>query len=529
MPFSGMPPACPNGECGGIGVPLSAVDREAGCPACRVSGRKAMRGSDLRCIPRTGLFLVIRLLTLIPEFMKKIIACLAAGAFCLAAGAQEIAPDSLAAAPETEKSEHEGALDKYRRSSLYTVLIRHPEAKYGEAIDSAFLSIPVPDKFNDHDLALKSFDAEQAPRQRKGKVRDDYNLQTIDRFVSENDIPRAMIAKWFNRDAAQGTFDMSLVQERGNYDASQLDIRLADQSTLGRATLADAGEELIGKTFLLVNDITFVDKGEKSAKAGGWLRMLGAIAGAATGTDVSSLTDSAAALVNEIDGFSVNITSYLYRLEWNDEVAGTFYQQYWTDASAPDAQRIAAFDTTSLFKVSYVGKTMTSAGNLASKSFAKSKESQMLKVCTRAIDKSIVQLQRDYDEFKVNVPLYRINEDGTVDVQIGLKEGLNARSQFDVLIPVEGENGRTTYDKVGKIQPVEGRIWDNRFGADEEAAGLAAESGSGKATKETARKATDDEPLGNVSLDATTFKVLSGKGKIVPGCLVREVTIKRDK
>ena len=149
-----------------------------------------------------------------------------------------------------------------------------------------------------------------------------------------------------------------------------------------------------------MNDITFVDKGEKSAKAGGWLRMLGAIAGAATGTDVSSLTDSAAALVNEIDGFSVTITSYLYRLEWNDEVAGTFYQQYWTDASAPDAQRIAAFDTTSLFKVSYVGKTMTSAGNLASKSFAKSKESQMLKVCTRAIDKSIVQLQRDYDELK---------------------------------------------------------------------------------------------------------------------------------
>lgn len=460
--------------------------------------------------------------------MKKIIVCLAAGFICLAARAQQIAPDSLPAVDASEQDSADKALDKYRRSSLYTVLIRHPEAKYGEAIDSAFLSIPVPDKFNDHDLALKSFDAEQAPRQRKGKVRDDYNLQTIDRFVAENAIPRAMIAKWFNRDAVQGTFDMSLVQERGNYDASQLDIRLADQSALGRATLADAGEELIGKTFLLVNDITFVDKGEKSAKAGGWLRMLGAIAGAAAGTDVSALTDSAVALVNEIDGFSVNITSYLYRLEWNDEVAGTFYQLYWTDASARDAQRVAAFDTTSLFKVSYVGKTMTSAGNLASKSFSKSKESQMLKVCTRAIDKSIVQLQRDYDEFKVNVPLYRINEDGTVDVQIGLKEGLNARSQFDVLIPVEGEDGRTTYDKVGKIQPIEDRIWDNRFGADEEAAGMAAERASGKATKSD-KKSSDDEPLGNVSLDATTFRVLSGKGKIVPGCLVREVTIKRDK
>jgi len=461
--------------------------------------------------------------------MKKLILLLAAGAVSLAVDAQEIAADSVPAFPGTEQGSEEGSLSKYRRSSLYTVLIRHPEAKYGQAIDSAFLSIPTPDKFNDHDLAVKSFDAEKAPRQRKGKVRDDYNLQTIGRFVEENQIPRAMIAKWFNRDAETGTFDMSLVQERGNYDASQLDIRLADQSALGRATLADAGEELIGKTFLLVNDITFVDKGEKSAKAGGWLRIMGAIAGAATGSDVSSLTDGAAALVNEIDGFSVNITSYLYRLEWNDEVAGTFYQQYWTDASAPDAERIAAFDTTSLFKVAFVGKTMTSAGNLASKSFSKSKEEQMLKVCTRAIDKSIVQLQRDYDEFKVNVPLYRINEDGTVDVQIGLKEGINARSQFDVLIPVEGDGGRTTYDKVGRIQPIDGRIWDNRFGADEDAAAMAAENRSGKQVKASAKKDSDDEPLGNVTLDATTFRILSGKGKIVPGCLVREVTIKRDK
>lgn len=474
--------------------------------------------------------------------MKKLLFCLAAGLTGLGLQAQEQTPDSLPAEPAVEQVQTvagepsveaeqiraaDGSLAKYRRSSLYTVLIRHPEAKYGNSIDSAFLSIPTPDKFNNHDLSIKSFDAENAPRKRKGKVRDDYNLQTIDNFVTENQIPRGLVAKWFSRDAETGAFDMGLIQERGNYDASQLDIRLADQSALGRATLADAGEELIGKTFVLVNDITFVDKGEKSAKAGGWLRALGAIAGAATGTDMSSVGDAAAMLVNEIDGFSVNITSYLYRLKWNDEVAATFYQDYWTDASGPDADRSAAFDTTNLFKVEYVGKTMTSAGNLASKSFAKSKESQMLKVCTRAIDKSIVQLQRDFDEFKVNVPLYRINEDGTVDVQIGLKEGINARSQFDVLMPVEDENGRTTYEKIGKIQPIEDRIWDNRFGADEEAEALAAEQAAGKKIENA--KESDDAPLGNVTLAATTFKVLSGTKKIVPGCLVREVTIKREK
>lgn len=477
--------------------------------------------------------------------MKKIMLSLAAGLFALAAGAQQPAdtlgtaavttgtPEDTEASPAVESSAAEnpalaqdGRLAKYRRSSLYSVLIRHPEAKYGQSIDSAFLSIPTPDKFNNHDLDIKSFDAADAPRQRKGKVRDDYNLGVIEEFITENAIPSGLVAKWFVRDPRTGAFDMSLIQQRGNYDASQLDIRLADQSALGRATLADAGEELIGKTFLLVNDITFVDKGEKTAKAGGWLRMLGAIAGAATGTDLSSVTDTAANLVNEIDGFSVNITSYLYRLVWNDEVAANFYTYYWMDGTCADPARRAAFDTTSLFKVAYVGKTMTSAGNLASKSFSKSKEEQMLKVCTRAIDKSIVQLQRDFDEFKVNVPIYRINEDKTVDVQIGLKEGINAKSQFDVLMAVQDENGRTLYEKVGRIQPVEGRIWDNRFGADEEARAQAADPKS--ASKKKGKDASGDEPLGNVTLTATTFKVLSGANKIVPGCLVREVTIKRN-
>lgn len=226
---------------------------------------------------------------------------------------------------------------------------------------------------------------------------------------------------------------------------------------------------------------------------------------------------------HEIDGFSVNITSYLYRLDWNDEVAGTFYVLYWNDPSNPDPARRMAYDTTNLFRLTYVGQTSTSAANLSSKSLSsKSKESQMLKVCTRAIDKSIVQLQRDFDEFKVNVPLYRINDDGTVDVQIGLKEGINARSQFDVLMPSETEDGRMVYEKVGRIQPVAGKIWDNRFGADEDAEALAADGG--KAPAEDGRRGGRRDPDG-----PSTFKVLSGAHRIVPGCLVREVTIKRSK
>ena len=444
--------------------------------------------------------------------MKKLLCCAAA-----------LAVGFCAMAQETEQTqESDGHIDKYRRSSLYTVLVKHSAFKYGDAIDSAFMAIPTPDKFNNHDLAVKSFESSASKQKKKGKYKEDVNAMDINAFIEANDVPKQLVEKWFLRDPETGAFDMELIRERGNYDAQQADINIADKSALGRAILADAGEDLIGKTFMLVSDITFVDKGEKSAKAGGWLRALGAVASAATGSnDFNAIGESSAQLVNQIDGFSVNITSYLYQLEWNDDVAGYFYTLYWMDRDNCDPERRMAFDTCKLFKLNYVGSTQTSAGNLASKSFAsKSKESQMLKVCTRAIDKSIVQLQRDYDEFKVNVPLYKVNEDGTVDVQIGLKEGINPRSQFDVLMPVETEDGKTTYEKVGRIQPIEGRIWDNRFGADEDAAAL---------TEDKSAKQSDenDEGTGDASLTASTFRVLSGANRIVPGCLVREVTIKR--
>ena len=43
----------------------------------------------------------------------------------------------------------------YRRSSVYSVLINHTEQKFAEEIKNAFMQIPVPDKFNDHNLSVK--------------------------------------------------------------------------------------------------------------------------------------------------------------------------------------------------------------------------------------------------------------------------------------------------------------------------------------------------------------------------------------
>lgn len=408
-------------------------------------------------------------------------------------------------------------VQKYRRSSLASALIKHSAYKYADEIEQAFLQIPTPDKFNNHDLPVRTFESSASKMRKAGEEKFHTNMQDIEAFLAANSAARNMVAKWFRRDSITGAFDMSLIQERGYYNASQEDIALATGTYRSLATLGDKGEDLIGNTFMVVHDITFVDKGEQSAKAATFFKLLGAIAGAATNNkELTRLGDTTGRLINEIDGFNVNIASYLYRLDWNKDLADRFYTEFWYDRENVDSLKKVNFNQAdSLFRLNYIGSSTSSAGNVFSKHGSKlTKEQQMLKVCTRAIDNAIVELQRTYDEFKVNVPIWHLNEDGTVEVQIGLKEGLNEKSKYDVLQAVEDKNGKVTYNKIGSIRPVKGKIWDNRFGALEDAE--AAQSSGHKA----------DTKDGDAFLKASTFKIVSGGNKVLPGCLVREATIK---
>ena len=150
----------------------------------------------------------------------------------------------------------------------------------------------------------------------------------------------------------------------------------------------------------------------------------------------------------------------------------------------------------------------------------------MLKAVTRAVDKAIVQLQRSYDEFKVNVPIGSISDDGkTIEVPIGLKEGVTEKSRYDVLMPSKDpDTGHVKYKKIAEIKPVKDKIWDNRFGALEDAEMRAKAAAAGKAIKDE-----DGEGGGNAYLTSTSFSIVTRTGEIYPGCVVKESTIKASK
>lgn len=375
---------------------------------------------------------------------------------------------------------------KYNRSSIYSILLNHTEQKYGKEIKEQFLNIPVPDQYNNHDLNVKVINVSG-----KGEF-----LDSINNFIDNNHIASRMVGKWFDRNIITGECSLNLIQDRGIYNASALDHELAANSARGKAMLQDAGEQLIGQSFLLVNEIKYVDKGKTSAAVGTGLKLLGVVAGTFLGSSAGDLIGSAGDLVSTLKGFKVKITTHLYQLMWDDDMAGLFYSEYYTD-TPDEAKRLAFEKNRNNFKLKYIGNVESSGSNTSFMGINESTPLLMVrKACQRALDENVVDLQKKYDQFKVKSPVVEVNDDKNIMCQIGLKEGITPDSKYEVLEAQE-KDGRTVYKKVGVVKPVKNKIWDNRYMAMEENA-FGADFG------------------------ATAFEKVSG-GDIMPGHLLMQV------
>lgn len=360
----------------------------------------------------------------------------------------------------------------YERSSMHSMMIKHLNEKYVDLVESVFLKIPFPERFNDHNLGVKSISFAETSKNQ---------LNNIEEFVSEVNIGQKMVAKWFNFNKQTNSFDMELIKQRGFYNANVGDRQVARASIRGKAMLEDAGENLIKNTYLLVNDISYQSKG-----SGNWI--LKSYAAVYTG-NVNNMQKA----LQGVGGFEVTIKSYLFRLKWNNEIAMEFYTKYYTEDGIKDKDKIDAFRADKrLFKMELVGETSSVIKEKEFKTL-KDPESFLMKVTKRTIDHNIAQLQHEYPEFRIKAPLLSTSP---LKADVGVKEGIKDDMLFEVLERVITDDGKMHYETVGVIRPVKGKIKDNRY--------LVTEDESAEAT-----------------LDATEFEVVSGKD-FMPGMLIRE-------
>ena len=354
---------------------------------------------------------------------------------------------------------------KYRRSSLYTLMVDDANRPHFETIKHAFLTAPFPDKFNNHNLITRSI---MEDSNKKGQE------ENIDAFVAREEVAKSIVAKWFNR-SPKGGFNMNLISERGSYNASEMDAKTALLNKRGLALLADAGEELIGNTFVLVSDFKYTNKEEVASKVTGFLSSAMAQAATQGNSDAKSQEqiDATNKAITELgSGYVIVTTSYLYSLVWDDSTSAVFYNQYWTDDASLDTNKVKAFNNSKIFKLKYIGSEKSIADVQALKSMNINEDTLIARATIRAADKVITKLQRNHEEFRTKSPLIKTDP---IAAEVGAKEGVEIGDKFQVLEQVQDENGRTSYNKVGMIKTVrEFGIWDNKYMAGAESSDTAA-------------------------------------------------------
>jgi len=407
----------------------------------------------------------------------------------------------------------------YRRNSLATMLVYHPEDEFGPEIYKAFDSLPIPDKYDDHTIegarVIDNSTIWGVQKRDSGYFKATYghqlsaselqkNAKFTEDLLNEAGIGKKMVAKWFGLEGESvedATFNTRLIQTRGQYNATDVDVALALQTTRGLASLSDAGEELLHNTFVLVNDITYVTAEQEAAAAKTAMNVIGGLLDAFTGGNSGrDLADAAGKIADSFTGFKVKTHSYLYQLEWNDSIAAIFYQFHYT--GTPNPAKVQAFlDDKTTYRLKYVAHEY----EFDKKSVLKGKYSRtelVRTICARSMDKNIVALAKQYEDFKVKTPVYSVltNERGKIEgyaAKIGMKEGITESSKFQVVQRYyDPETGKTTYKYVATVKPKKGHIWDNRYNA----------------VLEQADGAT---------LPYTTFTKTAG-GEILPGMLLIE-------
>lgn len=420
-----------------------------------------------------------------------------------------------------ENGETKGKLNEYDRSSIATMMVYHSEDTFRNDIKTAFYEVPTPDKYNDHNFtenrAINNDSIRTIPK-RMGLIKAGLgkrlnskeilvNGVAIEKMLNKENYGREMVSKWFNFHTDSLTkkqcFDIRLIQERGQYNATEMDVAIAEHSARGMALLSDAGEDLIKNTFILVNDMTYVTVEEQVQIAQAAISLIGGISDIMLGQNSTAgreMSNTFKELTDDFTGFKVKTNSYLYQLQWNDSVAAVFYKNYYTAGATPDEGKVKHYlSDDSTFTVRFVAqeyeydKQATLKGTYDRGEFIKA-------ICARSIDKNIAALQLSYEDFKVKTPVYDVIGEGKSTryaAKIGMKEGINEKSKFQVVQRIfDPETNRTKYKYVATVKPEKDKIWDNRYAA-------ATEKSRG------------------AELKYTTFLKVSG-GEILPGMLMIE-------
>ena len=317
-------------------------------------------------------------------------------------------------------------MKEYNRNSLTIFLVEG--GRYHSELKSAMKNVVVPAKFDNNMLSKRVL----PPLQSSDAVKAE---------LESMDVPKQILSKWFSRND-DGRFSMSVIHERGLYNATDADVLEASATKLGLAKLQDAGEKLIRQSYVMV--ICF---GEIKTMEQIYNEM-----DESKRQVAKSLGMEFKPVVRIKNGFRAEVAGFLYRLADVPETMNDFYSNMWIfddDSPSTVAEKRQKFDSAP-FKLSYVTSVNTTVEATEPNMGNPTGRSEMLRrLLNNSVDGLVSAFENKIEEWKVRTPLYSTFP---LRAKIGTKENLQVEDRYFVYEYQTDRHGQVTPKRRGVIR-----------------------------------------------------------------------------
>jgi len=330
--------------------------------------------------------------------------------------------------------------ENYDRSGLTYLLLNFNNDRYADYLRNASAKIVVPSKFDNNILSETYISGSYYRDEHSQGVSNLSDTKSkIQEKLIESRLNYKLLEFWWGIHA-DGSYTANTIQERGIYNATDFDVSKADGSKIGRAQLGDAGEQLIGNSYIFVYDI----KGIK------------------TMTEIYDAQDAAAKAKAEKDktefkpvnrtknGFKGEIVAYLYRLAYNDTIQAYFFESF-SDESTIDIDKFNTIYNNVSQPIKYVSYTTASAEGTQMNANPIQKTTQELfdKLVNDGISSAISSFEQSLEQFRVKTPIVNASP---IKAKVGIKEGITTDRRFFVWEYIEKSNGETDAKRAGIVR-----------------------------------------------------------------------------
>lgn len=320
----------------------------------------------------------------------------------------------------------------YDRSSITFVLLNFPNDYHSRDILSKINMLAYGDKFYNNNvsyLTLQSpFNRSELPANKIGLIK---------QSLENNKIANEIIDKWYST-TNEGYMSLDLIHKRGMFNATDATFLLAKTTKRGNAELEDYGNRLINKSYILVLDYQNVLTMSEAKR-----------------------TDSR--------GWQANVTAYLFKLDYNEEVQKKVYDLWIYEDDPQELKEKKKTDLKQLvIPINFIAQTnrLIDASQKIQRTTLervlfpdKSQEELLDDLVQKGYDENLYSLEKVVEDFKVKTT---ISETKPLKAKIGKKEGLKTDNRFFAYEYILNENNNTTRQKYRGVIRATSKITDNR-------------------------------------------------------------------